>query len=275
MKPAIIAPVKHLEELDGSSEVHLALPYLCHKQAYAEWMLNQRGKGHYVILDNGAYVTDGGESWDMGSVLEVAARIQPSEVVVPDAIHDMEKTIVLAEGAVRSLTTPRGRRLWEQAGSPRFMVVPQGDDLDSWTFCLGYLLGAMRKVVDRAQLPLPTIGVSKVYGSGILDRLRVLRATGNLGRAYGSAWLNYHVHLLGWADKESTLRTAVASFPEVRSTDSARPINYAIDDLVMGTTDVLHHASRREDYFDLELTPHQLDVAKVNIEHYRNICRGR
>ena len=89
MRVATVVPVKSVDLVEDD-DYKMALAHLTgsreYRQAYASG---------YVMLDNG--VVETGESVDPVRLLDIAERIKANEVVVPDAIGDSQKTIIMAE----------------------------------------------------------------------------------------------------------------------------------------------------------------------------------
>jgi len=104
------------------------------------------GRGHCVVLDNGA--------WELGKgdgkrLMQEALLIEPDVIIVPDAFQDCANTLRMA-------------RTWIGVCSkqaPEIMVVPQGRDLEEWCDCALQLYNI---VLDEGVERRTVLGLPKV-----------------------------------------------------------------------------------------------------------------
>lgn len=265
MKAALICPVPDLERYVGSTTVHLLLPYLfgpAYDVLYQDYYAMRRREGDYLILDNGAYLTDGGEAVSMSRLLEITQLVRAQEVVLPDVIRSADSTIARSRAALDWLNTVEGRNAYQSAGRPRLMIVPQGVKFSAWSECLERLLSMVSDTMERVGGPEPAIGVSKVYGPGILNRLEALDVRGHLNI--------FPIHLLGWAGSWDTLEHASELWGEkIRSVDSARPITYG--KLGRRLNDGEPHVSRDADFFNDSVPLDRSRDVIANIDLFRSL----
>jgi len=160
---ATILPTPHLELLRGRP-YQMALAHIAARDdAYADFYLAESRRGAYVLLDNG--VVETGEAMPISDVLEIARRIEATEVILPDSIGNSGKTQFLA-----LLSLLFARLDAHAATDRRLMAVPQGKTPEEWRDCLLELL----------TLPIDTIGISKftLQFEGIESRADLLRVAG-------------------------------------------------------------------------------------------------
>lgn len=139
MEIATIVPTSHLcfTEQDGYK---MALAHVAKEdRRYFEFFKETEG---FTILDNGA--AELGEGVGFDSFYEMAMKLEPDEIVVPDVLLDAEATIQRAQDFYES-----GMYLgpWD-----RRMGVPQGKTLEEYRESLAYFL---------EQEWVTTIGISR------------------------------------------------------------------------------------------------------------------
>jgi hypothetical protein len=89
---------------------------------YRSFNIQQRKKGRFVILDNGAFE---GELLDEAKLVRIIQELHPQEVVAPDVIGDRKQTY---ERAIRFVELLDKKRI-----SVRVQVCPQGRSFVEWT----------------------------------------------------------------------------------------------------------------------------------------------
>lgn len=264
MKTALIPPIAHLEEFCSGNRIHLVLSHLLESPAYRRFYREERLRGKYLILDNGAHENTSGEA--MADLLDKAVSIRASEIVLPDTLFDHRATVRGIEDALVYLIGP-GQDAWGGNAHPRMMLVPQGKTRTEWERCFADLVGAYTKaqVAMPHLLPRsPVIGVSKDYEiweggiPSILEHLETFRD-----------WMSFDVHLLGWGRKLEVLAELALRFPWVRSTDSAKPFVYAMAGIELGLGDYPEYPKRPADYFGRTLTAEALQIAHYNVEVFK------
>lgn len=265
MKAALIPPIAHLEEFCDSAKLHLVLSHLLSNRAYYDFYREQRLRGAFLILDNGAHENKAGQS--MEDLLLAALRLRASEIVLPDTLFDRAATTKGTEESLRYLLGA-GQDLWGNRAYPGFMVVPQGSSRLEWENCFADLLQIYTNAQVHRRDLFPrtlTVGVSKDYddlfpgGSiGLLEYLERFRE-----------WVVFEVHLLGWARNLATLWDLAHRFPWIRSTDSAKPFVYAKAGIELGLADFPEYPGRTPDYFESRLTLGQQRLARRNVEVFR------
>jgi hypothetical protein len=111
----------------------------------------------------------------------------------------------------------------------------------------------------------PTIGISKDY----------IEWPGGIPKLLESTVIpiGHPIHLLGWANDLWTLGEIAHRWPQIRSTDSARPFTFALRGIALDPNrEVPPYERRVGDYFGLELTPEQIELAWHNIGVLRKLA---
>ena len=109
---------------------------------YAEFYGQQRKKGRFVVLDNGAFE---GKLLENDDLIAAVKELRPQEVVAPDVIGSRKQTYDRA----REFTA----RVREEGLSVLIQVCPQGNHFQEWT----------ESYQELADLPgVSTVGVSYV-----------------------------------------------------------------------------------------------------------------
>lgn len=271
MRSAIIPPIAHLDEFAGGDEFHLVLSHLLEvDRRYLRFYQQQRLKGSYLVLDNGAHENTSGE--DILDLLSKAEAIRASEIVLPDTLFDHRATVRGIENALAQMCGP-GQEVFGGMAYPTCMLVPQGRTFEEWERCFQDLVSAY--VQTQVQVPFlfprsPVIGISKdyeIWDGGIPRLLEYLEPFRD--------WMRFDVHLLGWGRRLHALPAMAAAFPWVRSTDSAKPFVYAMAGIILperidgSMGDYPEYPKRPGDYFARTMTDEQKDYARNNVETFR------
>lgn len=204
MKLAVINPTPYAHSFMWGLGYHLVLAQkLLVDRDYREWYRDNRDRGLFVIVDNGAAESD---TPPFTEVLRVADYIGADEVVLPDKVNDMDGTLGLLADS---------RPLWEQLPVHQRFVVPQGRTYDEWFNCFNLI---------RSSLEFSTIGVSKYF-----PRLRA-HLVGRLGKELAPRY-KWHVHLLGVVGHPvDELSNLSEECPWVRGIDTGAPVAWAQED---------------------------------------------
>lgn len=261
MKTALIPPAAHLDEF-GRGDFHLLLGHVDSSEYRAHYT-GQGAQGAFMVLDNGAHENVRG--MNSRALLLRAAELGASEVVAPDVLFRSQLTVSRTTKALERWAGV-DRELFESLGLS-VMLVPQGEDAWAWRTCLQSILWTYERLADKhpGLFKEPTIGISKDY----------ILWPGGLSKLLEQAVipLGHPVHLLGWANDLWTLGEIAHRWPQIRSTDSARPFTYALRGIALDPTDEVPTYERRQgDYFGLELTPDQIELAWHNVGVFRELA---
>lgn len=132
MRAAIITPIPLLEKYAVRSNFHLVLAHLVlSSREYTEFYRWRSREGDYLLLDNG--VAETGVPRPIEEIVHAAKLVEADEIILPDALFDMDRTLLNAGEAVMWLDC-RGITAY------RVMAVPQGRTLPDWLRCYQELL---------------------------------------------------------------------------------------------------------------------------------------
>jgi len=206
------APVlpPELYPIFDTGKYHLVQAHMIkHNRRIREWFAYRVGRGHVVILDNGAFEL--GEP-DITSLFWVARAIRPTIIVCPDMYCDALRTF--------SLFTQYLDVCARHAQG--VMMVPHGDCTDQWVECAARMLRYVECVKPATKMYL---GVPKVLDSyspnGRLAALVALQRAGYIVTPSAT-------HLLGVWNYLVELAPLVAVYPDLMGLDTTLPVARAL-----------------------------------------------
>lgn len=270
MRAILIPPIPELHWAVGQ-DMHLLLPHLLNTPRYREFYIERRQLRDYLILDNGA--DEFGASINFEALLGLSASIGAAEIVLPDVQYDAQETVNRTAQALSWLLTDEGTHAWVTAGTPRFMLVPQGITYDGWEWCFRMLEAHSRDFLSRTPVEPP----SNPFILGIPKNMDALIHGGTmrlLNRVASPQWEG-RVHLLGWPKRLMTLEeVATRHRLLVRSVDSARPFACAAAGIDLSTPRALvsGSAERSASFFTDGIE--RQNVLARNVEVFRAYARG-
>lgn len=229
MKLILLPPIPELDRYgrcyplsNRNPRLHLLLSHLCIDPdgKYMRYYKEQRDKGDYLILDNGA--DEYGKGDKIQKTLLLAKHLRAQEIVLPDVQHRADATVWESLEALSWLGSQEGKVAYITAGKPRLQIVPQGKTMKEWIHVAKYLLFSVRDTMGFLGGPPCVVGIAKQYET--LPR----------GRIGCCTWLQEHltptesIHLLGWAHNLMDVHEIANAYPSVRSVDSAKPFVYSL-----------------------------------------------
>lgn len=224
MKMAHIVPIPDLD-LIKENEIFMCLAHLALKNVeYKKFYADRVAEGKFVILDNG---TAEGSLVSFEELSKMIEEIHPSEVVIPDILHDGDASIKLADKFLTHLIKTRAIN-----GSLRFMMAVQGNTLEEYIRAVD--------IVSRWGI-INTIGASKfMFSNKGIDRALFLKVA-----TTEHPEMNYHVLGLNSVDE---LRSIQQFRGVVRSVDSCYAALFAQNNSRMDTM----HWRKKEFQFQFE-----------------------
>lgn len=254
MKIGLIPPIPELRTFP-STGIHLLLSHLLEDDRYLDYYKERREEGDYLILDNSAHEFGKGNSIE--DLLKQATALRAQEIVIPDILFDAHGTVEAGRAAFRFIA--RNEKVYDKAGRPRLMLVPQGSNRTEWVKCLNQLLEAWQSSFEDTEVRSPIIGVSKDYDDFVKGGITTLI------REY-IAPLGFDVHCLGWPTNLWSLARVCQECPWVRSTDSAKPFVYARAGILLEPGGPIPQYPRRSPtYFESIFNYQQREIAARNI----------
>ena len=265
MRVAIIAPTPELKHctLHRDTRFHLVLSHLLDDQAYHDYYKECSQRGHYLLLDNGAHENAHGEPIE--TLMHKAMLLGAHEVAMPDVLEDAERT---AERTLEALAwIADNRHLYEEAGCPRLMVIPQGSELLEWQLCLSLIVQGVERSGGFLKAP-PVVGISKDYDhwEGGIEHL-----VESVAPLHGNGW---DVHMLGVPRRVRAVRNIAERYPWVRSTDSAKPYVYALEGLLMFDSPTPQYPGRPKKFFSFEYPRPERKLALLNALNFKRAAIG-
>lgn len=227
MQAALIAP-RGLESTVLLSRYHLALalPETFSNKEYVRNYLEARRRGDYVILDNGACE---GQLADSSFLFDMAHKIKPNEIVIPDTLGDYRETIKQARAFIADYSTT----------SYKYMAVVQGRTMGDFQRCATQFL---------SMEAITSIGIPR----HMMTTLNAFAARIDLAN-----WIErkmpkrFEMHFLGanamWLGE---IPSVTKYAPHVRGIDSSLPYTYTINNLELEKLGAF--PPRPDKYFELE-----------------------
>jgi hypothetical protein len=256
VKIALIPPIPDLGTFK-STGIHLLLSHLLEDDRYKKYYSFRRGEGDYLILDNSAHEFGVGNKAEQ--LLAQAKELRAQEVVAPDILFDANGTVEATRAML--VYIEKHWDVYEEAGSPGLMLVPQGGNRTEWVKCLNNLLRTWDYIVGHRLMKPPVIGVSKDYDVFVKGGITTL-----IKEYLNIRTLGLEVHCLGWPSNLWSLAEVQKECPWVRSTDSAKPTVYARAGILLEPGGVVPDYPRRPpDYFEVPLDSRQREIAVRNI----------
>ncbi len=241
-KVAIISPVSLLEEF--STDFHLVLTQYYLKNAqYRNFFLKRRAAGDFIILDQGAAELKASVKGSL--LIGVAKQLKPNIIVAPDVIYNKDETIDRTDAFLKEY--------WFDLKDLdiKVMAVPQGANSDEWYSCYQKF---------NSDPHIDWLGISMFYTPKFNKRLEVLKVI--------APTVQKPCHLLGLWDNPYDLLEE-RKFDFVKSVDTAKPIEFALEGLVLA--DWANHKHLDDDwYFGLDgeaIAGHRQLIAN-NVKHF-------
>lgn len=260
MKACLIPPIPDLDKyVDNQATHHLLLAHLFASSLgdkYATFYRDRAARGDYLIIDNST--RELGDALGIEKALELAMVVGASEIVLSDIRFSAIQTLEATERDLFWLTTA-GRDLYEQAGKPALMFVPQGGSFPAWHACFVRLLDMTENAIAELDGPDPVVGVPYAYGHRLERPFREL--------VYLAMAPGLPVHLLGWPRHLQTLVEIASEFPQVRSVDSSRPFVYAKHGLMVSPR--VEYPGRDTHYFFDPIPRAHTELTRRNIDLFR------
>lgn len=263
MRLGFIAPVQHLQEIDGRSDLHFALGHIAREsESYRAYFRQLSLAGEHVMLDNGV--------WELGSpmpveeYLDIVRDILPLEVYGPDHLYNPDKTL---EDTIRFAMKLRQAKLYSNGVPIRVVGVVQGRTLDEWLGC--YEAWVKSKWVDTIAIPVLLLDdfcedVDSKWRWG-MTRLRLMQS---VLKHYGD--FEKPIHLTG-IDYPFELGAEVYKHPNVRSNDSKGPIVAARYKIRYDPNGVHWPGKMKStDYFAWNLTETEVKLSIYNMRIMRS-----
>lgn len=229
-------PVKYLE-LSFEFDFDFVIASTClENPTYLDYYLKRRRK-RFTILDNGAFET--GEAIDDITYINLAHKLLPDVLVIPDVIKNPKETLIRYN---------KFQRLWssQQVQIPNVQlmgVLQAGANIDYADILVNQYLST----------GVEWIGIP--YASG-LDRYQLIKKH--------PEWKN--VHILGLPHLSEVF--SLLTLPNVKSIDSSLPVKASMD-----KKELLEHMAAAT-YASSNETKIEEYLLRKNLRQFKNICSG-
>lgn len=264
-----IIPIQHMTQLLANDSWAFALAHIEHPE-YFETIFEFALKGKKIILDNGAFEL--GTSIPFSTILTRWSKVQLYEIALPDKLFDASETYNLHLEAVEYIRTMQSKNI--ELNFQRIMIIPQGETPEEWVMCLWKLTRDISRIFN---FPL-TLAIPKHMSAFPGGRHRLLTEYVRAWQRTFQPTMDLEIHLLGLAESYLDLRIIALAHEDIlRSIDSAKPATYATYHEViypgLNLDPTFVYPGRPEDFFETELTNHQVGIVSQNIQNIRTSLR--
>jgi len=132
MRHAFISPIAYFDKIPSESKFHICLVHLLKIPAYREFYQEEKRRGAFIILDNGAFELK--TPWPITKIVELCQDYEfyPDVLILPD--YPFESSFKTVDSTFAALSQiARGIVTWPC----QFMAVPQSEagDWKGWLDC--------------------------------------------------------------------------------------------------------------------------------------------
>jgi hypothetical protein len=268
-----IAPLPHLEQL-AKGHFHLTLAHLYDDYTYRDYYRRAADLGEFVVIDNSSIEL--GKPFGAREMLFLAELVKANEIVVPDEIRDPETSTdqtCFALGQLFGIHYWRLHRLRLQ-----LQVVPHGTTEAEWITSMTRILTCYNSLTrGLAWVPQLVVGLPKEFPIIIMDVNRgkprfALELFAELARALVPG---VQFHLLGQPRNWLALATAWPDRLVIRSTDTVKPIAYAMHGMDLECDSHADYAGRPADYFSRVMSAREIALAHANLAVFKTHLQRR
>lgn len=257
MRLAFIAPIRHLEDISSLGSIAFFLGHLFEDPAYLHYFQKCKEEGKYTIIDNG--VVEKGEPLPAEQLVELAARLKPSEIIGPDFRDDKDKTLEALESFIPLFK--------KECANIKLMGVVQGATFGEWIDCY--------KAITRMSVDVIGIPYRLAFGNPLDNPSSAFIWMRNRLRALTFIHSNMaggrEFHCLGWNTLDEVFRIA-QMFPWVRSSDSTFLVTQSVKHgLFFRAGPVLYKSPTDSLDFNAFLTEEQIQTIKRNAYYVKAI----
>lgn len=274
MKFCAIPPVKHLN-LSHFGDMYFGLAHLCVTNPnYKKFFKNlSEGKGgvedrySYIIMDNSA------AEHSLVSekvLLDLVQEICPDEVIAPDVLFDKKKTL---ENLYTFIEHMQDR---DQDYGPEGLLLgtdifgcPQGANKQEWLDCYKEMLdNPYVRVIGLSKIAVP-----KCWNNATGDKMIAESRNRCVAELMEKDLIKKPLHLLGMGEHNEFDFYLKNKIPNIRSSDSCYTVLAAINGINFNSGDTTRIPTTN-DYFNVEMSDDQVDLALTNIKFLKKKYYG-
>lgn len=254
-----IAPVAHLDLmiLGTDSIFGLAHLYVQHEH-YRQFLKDQKAAGKWITMDNSAAEK---ELVTEDILIQVVKDLLPNEVISPDILFNHQQTIENLDSFISRMSR---ENLLDKV---EIFAVPQGNTKEEWINCyLDMLTFPLVKTLGISKLGVPHAFLGQAKDDqGIMESRHMA-----IKYLLENNLIQKPLHFLGMGSPEEYKWYKELNNPLLRSTDSCYSILSAINELnwSQGQFDRI---PTPKDYFDCTMTNEEINLAKDNIQWFKNL----
>jgi hypothetical protein len=260
IKTYFIPPLKHLElSLKGDRLYALAHFVLEGNQEYIDFFKKQKRK--FITLDSGVAE---GHRVPTDTFMRCAKEIGAKEIICPDELWDMNRTIYLTRGFLNSLSGEERRHY-------KFMLVPQAKNIKDYVKIFSHFQN-----MDRCSC----IGISKfdapnVFGKETDKHIVYQSRVRLINYLYKNNLIKKPIHCLGYDNPLEFKYYVDKGYDFIRSCDSASAILCAKFGLKFNKQNGIEERkpSGGDRYFNYVLKKQELKMALHNIMTTKRLCK--
>jgi hypothetical protein len=252
----IIPPLKHLDLMNlGQRYFCLAQHYL-KSEEYRQFFKNKVKEGKWVLLDNGI----GDHSpVTQNDLFDIMVDLKPNEVIPVDTLFNKDQTLLNLDSFIKKMDE---KNLLSKI---EIFACPQGYTKDEWLECYSYMLEHPNvNTIGMSKLSIPWC-FKKVRGDVLISESRHLA----FDYLRYNDLLNKPLHFLGMGDPNEFqyyINYNDHDDSMIRSSDSCYSVLAAINGISFKNGN-FQRIPTPKNYFDLEMTEDQIDLAKENIQY--------
>lgn len=239
-----IVPSDILDEIKDRDMFMSLTNVAINNDQYLQFYIDRVNEGKFVLLDNGTGDLD---YQTMDKVLEIAKKLNPSEIILSDILGDCDATLQESE---------KSKKYFRDNGyKGQFMFTPQGKTFEEWCRCYDQF--------DKSDVA--TIGISKFVTEFWNDDNAREKCLEYINGAYPT-------HLLGCWKNINEVVECSKKFDNVRSSDSAICYIYAMSNMNIEDQD---RPNNKIDFNHSVLNNTQLETLRENFKTYDRLIAKR
>lgn len=254
----VIPPNSRLELMNKGDRFFCLSQIYLRNEEYRKFFKLKVAEGAWVTLDNGA---GDHETVTKEQVLEIAADLQPSELIPLDILFNGSETLKNLDWTINQMKKDSNLEGIE------VFACPQGKDLDEWLDVYTYMLDNDNvSTIGMSKLAIPYVMSGSSGGDvGIAqDRNDMFKLLSYQGLVYKP------LHFLGAGEAWEFEMYKGNEF--VRSTDSCFTVWGGMNGQRFGTQDYKRIPTPK-DYFDRVIKDDQMDDILHNIEYMKLVTK--
>lgn len=257
MKVFVTPPIKYLELSELGDGFYCLAQLYKHNEEYRSFTKKMKESGKFIILDSGA--GDEGEIIQKEELFELTQEILPNEVIPTDELYNSSITV---SNLVWFINKMRKTNM-EGVG---IFACPQAQTVSEYKS----LLFAMSTFEEVTTIGLSKKTIPYIYGIKEKDKdIDIARIIMVYELQKYPLIYKKNYHCLGMSNCREFLM--YRGFSNMRSTDSCYPILAAINNLDLEDDPFIRYPTPK-DYFELEMTDKQIELAKKNIAFLKKCC---